>query len=111
MPPAGKKDDIKGSAVKALPLVFDMDLGVELLFESPCKLIGAGSVVPAADALQERNDFLCLPAFDKFSDALQVAAAAADEFHVVDAVLLIEIEYDLLGTRSLGRICDHANLL
>ena len=57
---------------------------VELFFERLRKLIGAGSVVSAADALQKGNDLFCCSALNEFADALQISAAAADEFHVVD---------------------------
>ena len=102
----------KGTCSKQI--VFDLDdehriHNVKFIGGCSGHLQGIGKLV--ADALQERNDSLCLPAFDEFPDALQVAASAADEFHVVDSGLIIDIEYDLLGTRALGRICDHATLL
>ena len=82
-----------------------------MFFKCFCKLIGAGSIVPATDPFQKRHDLFRLSAFDELADPLQVAAAAADEFQIMDAVFLVEIEDDLLGARSLGRIGDHDSLL
>ena len=111
--PAKKLKFSPNSKKSALPgrALFLLSSCVELFFERLCKLIGAGSVVSAADALQKGNDLFCRSALNEFADALQISAAAADEFHVVDAVLVIQIEDDLLGAGSFGRIGDHDSLL
>ena len=71
------------------------------------ELIGTGSVLTAAYPFQEGNDLVRRLSFHKAADALQVAAAPADELHVVNFVFLVKIENDLLGTSAFCRISDH----
>ena len=71
------------------------------------ELVGAGGVLAAADPLQKGYDFVGRLAFHEPCDALQVAAASADELHVMDLVLGIDIENDLFGACPSGPISNH----
>ena len=67
-----------------------------------CELVGAGSILLAADALEQRDDFVGGAPLDQAADPLQVAAAAADELDIVNGIVLADVKDDLFGTRSLG---------
>ena len=72
-----------------------------------CQLIGAGGVVSALDPAQNAFHLVQGLAFHKFGNSLQVSAAAADKFYVVDLVFCVHVKDDLAGAGSFCVVSVH----
>lgn len=72
------------------------------------ELVGAGSVVPAFDAFERCLDFFECFSLDEAGYALQISAATADKFHVVDLILFIDVEDDLTGASTFCIVSEHS---
>lgn len=77
----------------------DMLLCIHSLADSLGELVRAGGGAhAAADALQPTDHFLRVHAFYQAGNALGVAGAAADEFHVVDFFVIVHLKLNGLRT-------------
>lgn len=79
----------------------------EVGFQGFCKLVGARGVHAAPNAFEKGNDLFGRLALDEAADALQIAAASADEFYVANFVFRIQIEDDLFAASAVCRIGNH----
>ena len=59
------------------------------------KLIGAGSILFAANAFEQGDNLIGSFTFNKTADALKISAASADKFDVVDLVVVVQFKDDL----------------
>lgn len=66
------------------------------------KLVGAGGVLSAFDPMEQGIDLIGRFSLHETGNALQISAAAADKFYVVDLVVVTDIEYDLFRACTFG---------
>ena len=63
--------------------------------QRPCELVRTTCVLVAAgDALQTLDDLVGRHTLDELADALQITVASADERHVVDGVVVVQLYVD-----------------
>lgn len=76
---------------------------LQRLLQSPCQLVRAGGVLEAAaDALQPGNGLLRRQSLHQDGDALQIAAAAAQNLQVLNHMGVVQLHPHMLGTNALG---------
>ena len=71
------------------------------------ELVAAGSVASALDAFEQGNNLVYILAFHQTGDRLQVARAAADEFHARYFIVRRYVVNDLARTRSFRDVSLH----
>lgn len=74
------------------------------------KLVGTGSVVSTTNPCEQRFDFVNVFSIHKARDALQIAAATADEAYVTHFIVCVNVKQNLSGTSAFRRISEHINL-